>query len=210
MLLLASSGACVLVLHILRPDLQPSGHRLSEYANGSFGYLMTAAFMAMGLGLLALAYAMTDKTESRWWLRIVPLVIAAAGIGMILSAIFPTEPDGTDTMTELIHSRASGSATIALIVAATLWSIVRRDHRSNGRPEATVLAVLVVIIGCLNPLWHESAWKGLSQRLLWLVLIGWLLITARQLGRWETAAAAVPRPPQALLEKRRRGPNMTE
>jgi hypothetical protein len=34
----------VVVLHLVRTDLDPVGHVLSEYANGGYGVIMTAVF----------------------------------------------------------------------------------------------------------------------------------------------------------------------
>jgi di/tricarboxylate transporter len=53
-LVIACFGAMVL-LHIVRTDLDPVRQVMSEYANGRFGWFMTAAFYAMGLACLALA-----------------------------------------------------------------------------------------------------------------------------------------------------------
>ena len=36
--LLSLGLACVVALHVLRPDLGPAGHRISEYAIGPYGY----------------------------------------------------------------------------------------------------------------------------------------------------------------------------
>ncbi len=53
-LVLACFGAMVL-LHVVRTDLDPVRQVMSEYANGRFGWFMTAAFYAMGLACIALA-----------------------------------------------------------------------------------------------------------------------------------------------------------
>ena len=36
------------------PSSAPARHRISEYANGPYGYVMTAAFVSIGTGMLAL------------------------------------------------------------------------------------------------------------------------------------------------------------
>ncbi len=45
----------VVALHVLRPELAPISHRLSEYAIGRYGGVMTAAFVCVGASLLMLA-----------------------------------------------------------------------------------------------------------------------------------------------------------
>jgi hypothetical protein len=45
-----------------------------------------------------------------------------------------------------------------------------------------MFAGLALVLGAVSPILHETSWTGLSQRLLWLTLTGWLLVAAWQLG----------------------------
>ena len=110
------------------------------------------------------------------WSRLVPLATIVAGCGLIVSGLFPTDPPGTPTRTETIHSMASGSASLALITAAVAWSLLARAHQPR-KPIGTadVLAGAALGLGAVSPLLHGSKWTGLSQRLLWLTLTVWLL-----------------------------------
>ena len=58
--LLSIGLGCVVALHLLRPELAPVRHRLSEYANGRYGYVMTAAFLSIGIGMVALGSAIAQ------------------------------------------------------------------------------------------------------------------------------------------------------
>ena len=53
--LVAICFAAMVLLHVVRTDLDPVRQVMSEYANGRFGYLMTAAFYAIGLSSVVLA-----------------------------------------------------------------------------------------------------------------------------------------------------------
>ena len=44
----------IVALHFLRSDLDPMRRPTSEYAVGSYGFLMTSAFFSMSLGSFAL------------------------------------------------------------------------------------------------------------------------------------------------------------
>ena len=44
----------IVVLHFLRPDLNPIRRPTSEYALGQYGFLMTSAFFSMSLASFAL------------------------------------------------------------------------------------------------------------------------------------------------------------
>jgi Protein of unknown function (DUF998) len=175
-LLLSSAGGLVL-LHLLRSDLSPLRDRLSEYANGSFGAVMTVSFFALGAGLLVLGSAVWATPAATGWPRVVPLAVIFAGCGMVVSGLYPTDPAGAPTATERVHSLASGSATLALIGAAVVSSLVRPDPRvRRAIGPAGVLAGAALAFGAVSPVLHGTVWTGLSQRLLWVTLMGWLLV----------------------------------
>jgi hypothetical protein len=169
-------------LHVVRPELSPVGDRLSEYANGSYGSIMTVSFVTLGAGAIVLGLAMASMGTNTGWYRVVPLAVIVAGCGLIVSGVFPTDPTGAPTTAERIHSLASGSASLALIAAAVVSARVARGSQPS-RPvgPVVVLAGLALGLGAISPVVHGSRWTGLSQRLLWLVLTTWLLVTAWQL-----------------------------
>jgi hypothetical protein len=189
--LLLSSAAGLVLLHVVRSDLSPVGDRLSEYANGSYGSVMTAAFWALGLGMAALGLGMLVAGGPRGWPRVVPFAVIAAGVGMVVSGVYPTDPVGAPTTAESIHSVASGSASVVLIGAAVTWSVLRWGRRPRPALGVTgVLACSALGLGAASPILHDTAWTGLSQRLLWLTLLAWLLLTAWQLDVHPAAQAA--------------------
>ena len=46
------------ILHLVRPDLEPSSHMISEYAIGPHGYLMTLSFAAFAISSATLFVAL--------------------------------------------------------------------------------------------------------------------------------------------------------
>jgi hypothetical protein len=190
----------LVVLHVVRSELSPISDRLSEYANGPYGPVMTASFMAFGAAAVVLGVAMARVGATTGWARMVPLAIIAAGCGLIVSGVFPTDPTGAPTTTETVHSLASGSASLALIAAAITSAVLGRAcHQRRPFEAATVLAWLALGLGAISPVLHGSRWTGLSQRLLWLALTAWLFVTAWQvLSRRSTA-----RPPAGRLRTSR-------
>lgn len=175
---LLCSGACVAVLHVVRVDVPPFSHRLSEYAIGPYGWMMTMAFVALGCGLAALGPALlAERPRGTTW--IVPATAFVAGAGMILSGVFRT---GVSLSSETIHSRASIAATIALvglalahsIPASRRWSVVTVDRVGTG------LALVAAALAGIAPVLHDTRWTGLGQRLLWIVLLVWLLRALRK------------------------------
>lgn len=163
---LASLG-CVVALHGLRTDLPPVSHRLSEYANGPHGWLMTVAFTTLGGAMAATGVALRTGGTARRALvvRVAPFV---AAVGLVLSALFPTRETGT---VEAVHSRASALATVATVALAVAWSWSAPD-----RVAARGVALVAVVLTAVSPLLHRSEWTGLGQRLLWASLLAWLLL----------------------------------
>ena len=138
---------------------------------------MTAAFVSIGAGVLALAWPLA-RAGGRWS-RAVPPSLVVAGAGMVVSGIFRTDPGRSGALTDAVHSRASALATVALIGAALAWSLGRTRRvatwRRARRPRRRRS-------GASSPLLHRSSWTGVSQRLLWLTLLAWLIVTAVRLG----------------------------
>ena len=174
-LLLASVG-CVLGLHVLRSDLDPIAHRLSEYASGPYGWLMTTAFFAMGLALMTLAFQVGTSANSARIQRVVAPLIALAGVGLILSGVFKTATGST--LIEIIHSRASATSVLALTAAAVASST--HPASSHFDTAARVVTVVAVVAVAISPILHDTPWTGIGQRFVWLALTAWLLITAWQ------------------------------
>ena len=174
---LLSSLVCVATLHLLRTDLPPVGHRLSEYANGPFGWVMALAFAALGCGLIALGVSLRSERPREPLAWTIPATAFLAGGGAIISGMFRT---GVSDTSEIVHSRASAVATLALVVLCLVYS-TRALLRSAAHPDyvGTTLALIAATLAAISPLLHETRWTGLSQRLLWIALIAWLLRTAK-------------------------------
>ncbi|MET0458264.1 MAG: DUF998 domain-containing protein [Ilumatobacteraceae bacterium] len=186
LVLLTTALGCIVALHLLRRDLNPAGHRISEYAIGPYGPLMAIAFVSIGVALVTLGVAVAAATVDRWS-ALVAATFTVAGLGMVASGIWRTDPGRSGATTDAIHSAASAFATLALIVAALAWSVVLRRPDGRGRrgrrrfDVGAVLALLAAVLGALSPALHRSSWTGISQRLLWLTLLAWLMVTAWRL-----------------------------
>jgi Protein of unknown function (DUF998) len=81
----------VLALHGLRSDLNPAEHTVSEYSLGKYGWLMRAAFAALGLGALATAVGLRFRVEPSAWRRLGNWSLVATAAGLLLDAGFNTD-----------------------------------------------------------------------------------------------------------------------
>jgi Protein of unknown function (DUF998) len=176
---LLSSVICVAILHVVRTDLPPVSHRLSEYANGPFGWMMTVAFAALGCGLLALGVALWEGSGRVSSRRFASATAIVSGMGMIVSGAFNT---GVDRASEVVHSRASATATVSLVVLAVAysWPLARNRPSAGLDPLAVGLALIAGAFALASPVLHGTRWTGLSQRLLWFSLVAWSLRAAWQ------------------------------
>ena len=46
-------------MHLIRPEYDPVAETVSQYAIGPYGYLMTAGFFSVGVGVVALAIGLS-------------------------------------------------------------------------------------------------------------------------------------------------------
>ena len=162
----------VVALHVLRPDLAPMSHRLSEYAIGRYGGLMTAAFVCVGVSLLTLAGAIVDEDRR--------VVLSRRrrrrrhrrrGHGRVRGVPHGRFPLRSDRRRRPQCGVGAGDA-----------GVDRRGGLLDGgcsrRAAPVVLATMGVALGAVSPALHRSRWTGLSQRLLWLTLLAWVIVAA--------------------------------
>ncbi len=180
----------VVVLHFLRPEYNPINHAVSNYAVGSYGYLMTAAFYVLALSVYALALGLTRSIALTNLSRVAVLLLYLASIGMVVMGIYPGDVHALHppaTITGVIHWTAAGISFLSIMTAAFLLSSsFRTDERWQAfqRP-CFELALAMVGALLLYGVLALVGWIGIGQRiyiavcLLWLlVLAGWLLLIA--------------------------------
>jgi hypothetical protein len=131
----ALTAACVsltalVLLHILRPDLDPTWRVISEYAIGEYGWLMQIAFFALAASDLALLVALSGQARSVAG-RIGLLLLLVSAVGVTVAGIYTTDPVTTDrdAMTSEGRLHELGAMLDVLPVAALLitWSLVRHN-----------------------------------------------------------------------------------
>lgn len=122
---------------LTRPGFDPARHDLSLLANGSYGWVQTTLFIAVGAMTVVAATGMRRALGAGW----APRLVAGYGIGLIGAGLFTADPaygfppgtaDGkTDpTWHGLGHIVSAGLGFLALIAACILFS---RAFRARGR-----------------------------------------------------------------------------
>lgn len=178
--------AALVLLHFLRPDYIPRSHMISDYAVGRFGWLMTSVFAAMSLGNLMLALGFARSGLRSFVARFVIFLLVVISIGLIVSAIFPT-----DLEESTVNTRAGEIHTISFLInvgssiLVTILLPFAYGSHSGWRPfrgKAAILAALVVIAFMIQfRTLHRGAPYGIANRAFVLILFVWALATAFRL-----------------------------
>ena len=178
--------AAVAVLHVLRPAYNPITHAVSNYAIGPYGYLMTAAFFALALSLLALAFGLTQSMTLTSRARAGIFLLGIASAGMVVTGIFPGDVNSLHppaTTTAVVHWTAAGISFLSITIAAFLLSsCFKRGERwqSFQRPaiaSAFAIVAALLVFGILVLI----GWPGIGQRIYITTSLLWLLLTAVRL-----------------------------
>jgi len=166
-------------LEIYQPGYNRLTSTISELVWGPAGWLENILFLVFAITLALFALR----------LRTAFIPLAAASLGFVLIAIFPTRAIGGEiTMISLIHEYSAQGIALALPAACFLLA-KKLDNNEKHRFLVTcsitagVIGIAVNICGFLA-LHNESAWVGAAERLIvlnglfWLQLAGihlWLL-----------------------------------
>ncbi len=181
--------AIVVAEHRINSSLDPATHRISEYANGDAGWLMTIGFAAWAVSLLATAVVAGGLFRGRG----VSAALLLAAFGMVLVACFATQtsagellPGHSLTLSGRLHDRGSGLVMIGLTIAGALALRPGGPPRLRRRTLLLALAVLPVLIA-LIAIGEEVA--GIRQRLLVATGCGWQLLMLVEAWRESPARA---------------------
>jgi hypothetical protein len=183
----------VVALHFLRPNFNPIHRFVSEYAVGPYGSLMTSAFFGLSLGSLALVIGLSQDVSRSWRSWIGLFFLAVWAVGILIAAIFPVgDRIVLGTPSGYIHYRASVMSFFSLVFAAILlsWHFKQDERWSSFHRLALVLSVLMLLALIGFFLSANTAYGGLSQRILISMFLTWLLLTAARLRHIDTGSAA--------------------
>lgn len=135
--------ALLIVLHFVKSELDPTWNFISEYARGDFGWLMSLAFGALGISC-ATGAAILWPMATGWAGRIGSVLLGVSSIGMLLAALFVTDPINTPM------DSLSTSGTF---------------HTLGGQLNMTSFAILFLTISLVR----SNQWKQVSKA-LWITV----------------------------------------
>ena len=179
-------------LQIMRGDVDWTAHYVSDFVNGTLGWLFVVSALVHGFGNLALTIGARRSLEPgvpRAWGSGL-LFVSAAGI--LMAALFPTDPaESVLTWVGLVHRTAVTVSFILELAALFLFSIAfaRSSPWKPYARQSLVLAIfaagglsiffLVVVLDRL---------PGLGERVALASFLAWELWASFRLIRFSTVA----------------------
>ena len=154
---------------------------MSHYANGSHGRYMSVVFYAFGVTAIAMAFRLRTALNWHGLPRIVPALLALAGLSLIASGVFEVDrPLTPHTMEETIHSNAAVAAFVLMIVSMMLFAVATRDDPRwrSFRWVAASLAGLAALAAVGTQFAGDGVGSGAVQRVLAGTVLAWFLLTA--------------------------------
>jgi hypothetical membrane protein len=179
------SALALLLLHLLRPDYAPATNFISNYAVGRYGWIMTTWFLAMSCGLLTLAMGLYRNDLRSVVARLGLLLLVVASIGLVVSAIYPTDvPGAPSTRSGDIHDMSFLVNVGSIFMATVLLSLSFGNHlawRSYRRTAWTLTALILLGFAVQFLTLHKGMPYGLANRFFVVVLLAWLFAVSFRL-----------------------------
>jgi len=175
-------SVALVALHFVRPDYTPVDHMISDYAVGRAGWLMTTAFVALGLGCLSLSLGLWRMGPRRVSATIGRLLLIVACLGLMVTATFPTDLEtARDTLHGTIHTVSFLVNIVSISIAALTLSL---SFGAEPRWKSVRLPSLLIVVALLAAFvvqyltLHRGAPYGYTNRAFVLVVLSWLFFVA--------------------------------
>lgn len=177
---LACFLAAALALHLLRPELDPVASQMSLYLIGPWGGLLQAAYVALSVAMVGLAWDARRSIDPAARSAAPLLMFVLAGLCLSTTAYAGMDLPGAGPSLEgLVHGISAQGAFLFATTAMVLQAIgLRRDR--HWRAQARWL--LAWALACFAAIWVLALWRdlprGLAQKAVIALIVGWLAAVA--------------------------------
>ncbi len=175
-----------IALHFLEPGYDPRFKFMSDYAWGTYGWLMTTTFFVLGLAVLTVAIGVRDVHQSSRSARVGFGLLVIGAVFVCLAGIFRGFP---------LHDIASAVAIPSLVLAAVMLS---SSFRTAAGWQAIYPAAFLISIGMFSAvvsMFADIGMPGLQQRAFLFLLLLWLCLVVDTLVRQHNGTFRQPSPP---------------
>ncbi len=176
----------VVILHPLRPDLNPVTHAVSNYAVGPFGLLMTSAFFMLALSEFALAQGLVRGLARSRRAIVSVVLLNLAAVGLVVTGLFHSDvnvPRPPASASALVHWTGAGISFLSLMISIFLLSGCFKDDarwQSIYRLSYVWGAGIVLALAAYGAL-AIIDWTGIGKRIYIATSILWLLFASLKL-----------------------------
>ncbi len=177
--------ACALALHLLRPELDPVHSQMSLYLIGRWGPLLQVAYAVLSAGMIALAFGLRAGLREDARSAAPLLLFVLGGVSLTTTAYAWMDLPGVDRSLEgLIHGVSAQGAFLFATSGMVLQALgFRRDPAWRAVARWAVPWALV----CFASIWVLASWqgapRGLAQKVVIALIVGWLACVAGALRR---------------------------
>ena len=181
----AYAALVLVLLHVLRPDYSPVNHMISDYGVGRFAWVMQSFFVGVSAGCAMLVIGLAQHGPPFVGARIAIVLLAVASIGLLVSAMFPTDlPGGPSTESGRVHTVSFLVNIVSLVLAAALLTAsfgADKRWRPYVRSSFAMLCLIALAFALQFLTLHKGAPYGLANRFFVFALFVWMIATAFRL-----------------------------
>jgi hypothetical membrane protein len=182
---IAYAAIALLLMHVLRPDFSPASHMISDYAVGPYGWVMQTVFVGLSAGCTMLLVGLARSGPTSIAARLGIFLLAVASIGLIVSAIYPTDLQGAPATRSGYFHTLSFFVNVASIVLAIVLLTVSFGSEPRWRPYRRTSVIMLSLIALAFVLQvvtlRKGAPYGLANRFFVCVLLAWIIATSYRL-----------------------------
>ena len=171
----------IVVLHFLRPDVNPISRPTSDYAVGEFGFIMTTAYFSMSVASFSLLIGLYKTIPQPAQSRIGLILFGIWGVGVLVAMTFPINPEGTELTSVSIVHRINGPLIFLCITIGTILISRRLRRDKNWQPlyrSALTLSLIMLPLFILTgySVAAKTGFAGICQRTFLVTFVSWFIL----------------------------------
>ena len=171
-------------LHLLRPELDPVASQMSLYLIGEWGPLLQIAYVALGVGMVALGWALREAHAPQARSAAALLLFVLAGMSLSITAYAWMDMPGVDRSLEgWIHGVSAQSAFLFATIGMAVQAL---GFLRDPAWRRTARWALPWALLCFASVWILAAWReaprGLAQKSVIALILGWVVCVLRTLA----------------------------